>query len=221
MKKQIVSIAAAAMLLAVASMTGCGAVQQDNSSDVISTDTTSLNLTTEESSAAAETQADSVVETELGSQETGQSNLTFDSYDAFLDAMGTYYPGVVMVAPNQIVSGEWEVMRIELLTSGEQPFYGYTVMTPEGQSLMLTVSGEMQFDSMDALVTQLESSTVQVQDGYTGSNWVIGLTTEPDMYVLYGLTGDESVYYTLIGSDTDGSTLEPTELQTLHDVMCL
>lgn len=220
MKNHTASLVTAAMLLTVAWMTGCDSGQNQSSSSAGKTVETTL-LTTVSSKVEASSETAAAVETELGSQTDGRSNLEFDSYDAFTEAMGEYYPGVVLAAPPQIVSGEWKVTGIYLLTSSEKPFYNYDVITSEGQSLVLTVSHEFQFDSIDAVKAQMQAGSVQLQEDYSGSNWVIGMTNEPSMYVLYGLTGDENLYYTLIGADAEGNSLEPEELQALHDDMRL
>lgn len=223
MKKHTASLMTAAMLLTVAWMTGCdsGKVKQ-TAADTSSAETTALMVLSGEEKTSAENQMETTAAVKSESQENGQSNLSFDNYDDFLQTLGEHYPGVAMIAPSQIVSGEWAVKNIELLVSGEQPFYEYTVITPEGDSLLLTVSHEIQFDSVEDLKSQLEAAnSVQIQDGYSGSNWAVCKVENPEAYALYGLTGDESVYYALVGSDADGNTLEPKELQSYHDAMRL
>ena len=88
--------------------------------------------------------------------------------------------------------------------------------------MALYVSHEMQFDSVDALKAQLKAADGnQVQEDYSGAGWVVCASENPKGYVLYGLTGDESVYYALIGTDAEGNTMEPAELKALHDTMLL
>lgn len=215
------ALLAAAMLLTAAWMTGCDSEQSNSSSDEKTVETTALTVLSEETTAVEESQTDSTAAAESDAQADTQSNLEFDNYDAFLEALGEHYPGVVVVAPPQIVSGEWDVAKIQLLTTGEQPYYDYAVTTPEGQSLVLTVSYDIQFDSIDALKEQCQTGSVEIQEGYSGSNWVIGMMAEPPMYVLYGLTGDESLFYSLIGADAEGNTLTPDDLQSLREAMQL
>lgn len=222
MKKHTASLMTAAMLLTVAWMTGCDSEKvEQTGTDISAVETTALTLSSADG-ASTESQTVSAAATAADSQESGQSNLEFDSYDAFLESLGEHYPGVAMIAPSQIVSGEWTVTKVYLLISGEQPLYEYAVTTPEGDSLLLTVSHEMQFASAEELKSQLEvSDSTQIQDGYIGSSWVVCKVENPEAYALYGLTGDESVYYALIGADAEGNTLEPEELQTYHDAMRL
>lgn len=218
MKKHMGSLVMAAMLLTMAWMTGCDSVKQEQLSQTSVAETTE---TTAETVVVSEAQTDVEETAPTGGLDMTQSKQTFDNYDAFLSEVAAHYPGVVMVAPNQIVSGQWEIQRIDLMTSGTQPFYDYVLTTPEGQNLILTVSNEYQFGSFDALREVLTSNGVTAQSGYSGNNWLVGMDEYLGAYVLYGLTGDENTYYTLLGTNTEGTSLEPAELQALHDTMGL
>ena len=214
MKQHIVYLAASAMMLTMAWLTGCDSNQAEPSSSTSAstTETTALAVSTVETTATD-------VSADADSEESGETKtIYYETYDDFLTGLGADFPGIVMVAPTQIAAGEWEVEYISLTSDDTAPAYTYQITDTDGNRITLTVNhmASYQYDSMDALLAALPDT---VLEEYTGSRWAI--TDENGAYVLYGLTGDENLYYTLFAEDAAGTVLEPDTLAQLRETLRL
>ncbi len=215
MKAHAVSLVTAAMFLTAAWLTGCDSTEETATESA--TRTTQAQETTAMTTIAAttaEAEADSYCD---------DVTEHFDCYDAFLTALGEYYPGIVMVAPTPIVQAEWEVTCISLDYS-EKPQYTYEVVDLDGNQVTLFVSHKTadQYDSMEALLEMLYSSdTITVLDAYVGSRWAIVEMDSTGAYIMYGMTGDENLYYTCRAIDVDGVSVSPDVLMEVHDSLML
>lgn len=220
MKKHIMSLIEAALLLTAAWMMGCDSAKKENGKvNTSPMQTTALaqqaGLATETAAAAAETTSDA---------ENTEDTVMYTTYDAFLAALGEQYPGVAMFVPQQVLTEEWTLESVTLCTA-EEPYYVYHMTNAEDHVLCLLVSVSKKYQSFDQLrndvAAELADWDCTMLEDWCGSNWLIAESSLTNSRCLYGMTGDKNLYYCLSGTNADGSWIEPELLQTLHDTIRL
>lgn len=224
MKKHAASLVTAAMLLTVAWMTGCDSGKVEQSS----ADSDSLETAVETVPASAETvaaEAEAETETTAESQ-TDQWETYFETYDAFSAAMAEQYPGVLMCIPPQILSDEWDLQGVTLYQpKDEAPYYLYDMTDLEQHRIHLLVSVTKTYDSIETermdVLAYFAGWGYEVAEAYSTEGYFILQSSETAQNKMFGRTGDGCLYYCLSATDADGVSLEPVELQNLHDAMRL
>ncbi len=220
MKKHIMSLIEAALLLTAAWMTGCDSAKTE--SEKASTSPVQTTALTQQTGSATEAAA-ATVEATLDAENT-DSAVSYTTYDAFLAALGEQYPGVAMFVPQQLLTEEWPLESVTLCTA-EEPYYVYHMTDSEDHVLCLLVSVSKKYQSFDQLrddvAAELADWDCTMLEDWCGSNWLIAESSLANSRCLYGMTGDENLYYCLSGTNADGSWIEPEVLQTLHDTMRL
>ncbi len=184
MTKRIMVGVVAAMLLTAAAMTGCGSDDDDEQKS----ETTTLAVTT-----TAEEETSSIAR--------------YGDYDSFIEAIGTDYPGVAMIVPLPVQTGEWELTAVDY--GRDDATYTYYLTTPSGDSLALNVYGLATYADIDALEAAINADVgdeYTVVESYRGSRWLCVQGGDYQKTMIVGLSSDENIAYMLSGESVASAT---------------
>lgn len=231
MKKHITQLIEAAVLLTVAWMTGCDSGKVENpSAKQSAAQTTALAVFPQETTAITMTETAAVIDSDSAETEEANDFVRYDTYDAFLAALGEQYPGVAMYTPPQILTQEWTLNNVMLRRPEDDfAYYEYDIVDAEQSNIKIIVAVELSYNSVEAeqmaVTERMELMAYRMEGNWeiseTGKNWFLMQNRETGECRMYGMTGDENLYYCLAGTDSAGNFLDGIELQTLHEMMRL
>lgn len=184
---------AAAMLLAVCSLTGCesGTVEKEATE-------ASVIETTAEAAADAETTA---------TETTQESTTSFSDYTAFTAAMAEQHPEATLYTPPESWTADWELQDIQLSNACYEYHYVNTADAEDVQHIYITIAyPNFNYNGIEEAVADLSIAeagyeVVSTPDqscciAYRGEQEQTSVADSVyDTYELLGITGDFNTFY--------------------------
>ncbi|WP_295216297.1 hypothetical protein [Ruminococcus sp.] len=141
----------------------------------------------------------------------------YNNYDEFADAMTAEHPGVSIYLPPQDSIAGWTWDNI-IMDAG---YYQYNFHDSENnRTVMIQICFNEQYDTIQERIDQLAPySSVDSEVVILENDYAVEHYPEDGDYALYGLTGTNNVFYTLVVWNDDGNLDTKDDLLALREAL--
>ena len=142
----------------------------------------------------------------------------YDSYDEFMAAMAEEHPGITPYTLPQNITSDWtQSMRMD--TS----YYQYNLYDPENdRDIMIQVVFTEHYETIQEHLEEIRPySSVEYETAAGDDHYAVVYYPEDNDYALYGLTGDDHTFYTLVIWNGDGNLDTKEDLISLREALQL